>query len=382
MPAPGLACRTGRGAEVSLGIFGRYVARETAMTWAAVAAVLVLVVVVNRFAVYLGEAAAGQIPAAATFALLGLSVIGLLEIIVPVSLFLAIVLALGRFYRDGEAVAAFACGLTPSRLYRPFVLLGLLAAVLLAALALWASPWAHATAHRMQVRAQNQAQVSVLEAGQFKSLAGGRGVFYAGRIDPDGQLHSVFAEMRRDSKPTLIAASSGRLVTAPDGERHLDLGAGHRYQGNSGALDWTRTRFGSASVLVEPPGHAPASATDYDRMSTARLTALADPGARATLQWRLVQPLTALLMILIAVPLAHMRPRQGRYARLVPAILVYLIYFNLLGVARIWVAHGEVGTGLGVWWVPGLALLFGLFLLWQRYGRRRTHPVVEAGRAG
>lgn len=356
---------------MSLGIFGRYVARETAMTWLAVAAVLVLVVVVNRFAVYLGEAAAGQIPAAATFALLGLSVIGLLEIIVPVSLFLAIVLALGRFYRDQEAVAAFACGLTPARLYRPFILLGLLAAALLAALALWASPWAHATAHRMEVHAQNQAQVSVLEAGQFKPLAGGQGVFYVGGIDADGTLHSVFAEMNQDGKPVLITATDGQLVTTPEGERHLELGSGHRYEGRPAALDWTLTRFGSARLLVEPPGQEAASSTDYDRMSTARLSRLAEPGARATLQWRLVQPLTVLLLMLIAVPLAHMRPRQGRYARLVPAILVYLIYFNLLGVARIWVSHGEVPATPGVWWVPALALGFGLLLLWQRYGRRR-----------
>lgn len=365
-----------------LGIFGRYVARETAMTWGAVAAVLVLVVVVNRFAVYLGEAAAGQIPPAATFALLGLSVIGLLEIIVPVSLFLAIVLALGRFYSDQEAVSAFACGLTPTRLYRPFILLGASAAVLLALLALWASPWAHAMAHRMEVHAQNQAQVSVLEAGQFKSLAGGQGVFYAGNIDSNDTLHSVFAEMNQDGKPVLITANDGRLVTTPEGERHLELGPGNRYEGSPVTLDWTLTRFGSARLLVQPPGQGTTSETDYDRMSTAELTGLADAGARATLQWRLVQPLTALLLMLIAVPLAHMRPRQGRYARLVPAILVYLIYFNLLGVARIWVAHGEVGTALGVWWVPALALAFGLFLLWQRFGRRRTRPIPGAGHAG
>ncbi len=364
------------------GIFDRYVIRETAMTWAAVAVVLVLVVVVNRFAVYLGEAATGQIPAVATFALLGLSVIGLLEIIVPVSLFLAIILALGRFYRDQEVVAAFACGLTPLRLYRALAILGVLAAVLLTVLALWVSPWAHATAHRMEVKAQGEAQVSVLEAGQFKSLAGGQGVFYARGVDSTtGKLHAVFAEMEEDGKPMLITATEGRLVTTATGERYLELGPGHRYEGRPDALDWTLTRFGSARLLVQPPGPAPASTTDYDRMATSVLMAHTEPGARATLQWRLVQPLTVLLLLLIAVPLAHMRPRQGRYARLVPAILVYLIYFNLLGVARIWVAHGEVDPQLGVWWVPALALLFGVLLLWQRFGRRPVRRLKEVRHA-
>jgi len=175
----------------------------------------------------------------------------------------------------------------------------------------------------------------------------------------------------------LITATEGRLVTTATGERHLELGPGHRYEGSPDALDWTLTRFGSARLLVQPPGPAPASTTDYDRMATSVLMTHTEPGARATLQWRLVQPLTVLLLLLIAVPLAHMRPRQGRYARLVPAILVYLIYFNLLGVARIWVAHGEVDPQLGVWWVPALALLFGVLLLWQRFGRRPVRRLKE-----
>lgn len=356
-----------------LGIFDRYVARETAMTWLAMGAVLVLVVVVNRFAVYLGEAASGQIPAGATFALLGLSVIGLLEIIVPVSLFLAIVISLGRFYRDHEAVAAFACGLTPKRLYRPIGLLGVIAALLLALLAFWATPWAHATAHRMEVGAHAEAQVSVMEAGRFKRLAGGKGVFYAGGVGKDGQMHPVFAEMEQNGIPLLITATHGKLVTEPrTGERHLDLGPGRRYQGRPGSLDWTLTRFRSARVLVQPPGQSKATATDYDRMSTAALMRRPEAGARATLEWRLVQPLTALLLVLIAVPLAHMRPRQGRYARLVPAILVYLVYFNLLNVGRIWVSQGTWGARIGLWWVPVAALLLGLALLKQRFGSRRT----------
>ncbi len=357
-----------------LGIFDRYVARETAMTWAAVAAVLVLVVVVNRFAVYLGQAAAGQIPAFATFALLGLSVIGLLEIIVPVSLFLAIVISLGRYYRDQEAVAAFSCGLTPARLYRPIGLLGVIAAVLLAVLALWATPWAHATAHRMEVGAHAEAQISVMEAGRFKMLGGGTGVFYAGGVDPKtGLMHPIFAELDEGEQPLLITARNGRLVVQPQtGERHLDLGPGRRYQGRAGSLNWTVTHFQKARVLVQPPGRPAKTSTDYDRMSTAVLLHSPEPGARATLEWRLLQPFTALLLMLIAVPLAHMRPRQGRYARLVPAILVYLVYFNLLGVGRIWASQSGWGSRIGLWWVPAAALVFGLVLLKLRFGSRRV----------
>lgn len=363
-----------------LGIFDRYVIRETASTWAAAAGVLVLVIVVNRFAVYLGQAAAGQIPAGASFVLLGLSVLGLLEIVVPVSLFLAVILTLGRLYRDNEATAAFACGLTPARLYRPFALLGAVAIAVLAGLAIWGAPWAHARAHRLEVSARSEAQVSVLVPGRFKELAGGKGVFYVAGVATDRTtLTGVFAELHESANPVVLTAPRGRMVVTPaTGERHLELADGFRYSGRPGALDWTVTRFRHADLLVQP-GTPAAGSADLDRLSTAALFARSDPAARAALQWRIAQPFAVLVLLLIAVPLAHARPRQGRYVRLVPAILVYLVYFNLLGVARVWVAQGAAPVIPGVWWVPGAAALGGLLLLWLRFGRRLGRRVAHAG---
>lgn len=349
------------------GVFDRYVVRETVLAWAGIAAVLVLVVVVNRFAVYLGEAAAGEIPAHGSFILLGLSVAGLLEIVIPVSLFLAAMLTLGRLYRDGEATAAWTSGLTPSRLYRPFALLALAAALLLAWLALYVSPWAKASAHRVEQAARSEAQISVLVPGRFKEFSGGNGVFYAEGLAADGRtLTDVFAEMDEDGKPVVLTSARGRLLSIPaSGERHLKLADGYRYAGAPGRLDWTITQFERSDLLIRPPQAAPPG-TDLDRLPTAALLRRGDAPARAALEWRIAQPFTVLVLLLIAVPLAHTRPRQGRYARLVPAILVYLVYFNLLGVARVWVAQQRVAW---LWWVPGLFAAGGLVLLWYRYGR-------------
>ncbi len=360
-----------------LGVFGRYVARQTTVAWAGVAGVLVLVVVVNRFAVYLGQAATGKIPAGNTFVLLGLSVVGLLEIIIPVSLFLAAVLTLGRLYRDSETTAAWTCGLTPARLYRPFALLAGLAAVLLAALSLYVSPWSKARVHELEQHAQAVAQVSLLAPGRFKSLAGGTGVFYAGGLAAGGRrLTHVFSELNENGEPVVFTAASGALkVTPATGERHFLLADGYRFTGEPGRLDWTVTQFARANLLIRPPQPSAASAGgNLDRMPTSELAARDDAASRAALDWRIAQPLTVLVLLLIAVPLAHTRPRQGRYARLVPAILIYVVYYNLLGVARIWSAEGR----LPLWWVLVLTAAGGGVLIWWHYGRhgksaRRRH---------
>ncbi|MGH8161190.1 MAG: LptF/LptG family permease, partial [Gammaproteobacteria bacterium] len=142
---------------------------------------------------------------------------------------------------------------------------------------------------------------------------------------------------------------------------------GYRFAGVPGRLDWTVTQFAHANLLIRPPQSSAAAANaDLDRMPTAELVTRGDPQARAALDWRIAQPLTVLVLLLIAVPLAHTRPRRGRYARLVPAILIYIVYYNLLGVARIWSAEGR----LPLWWVPALAAAGGLALIWWHYGRR------------
>ncbi len=49
------------------------------------------------------------------------------------------------------------------------------------------------------------------------------------------------------------------------------------------------------------------------------------------LHWRLTLPIMCLVLALIAVPLARLRPRQGRYARVWLAVLIFFFYYNIVG---------------------------------------------------
>ena len=62
-----------------------------------------------------------------------------------------------------------------------------------------------------------------------------------------------------------------------------------------------------------------------------------NPAAAAELQWRFALPISVLMLALLAIPLSHVRPRQGRYSHILPAILIYIVYMNLLFIARNWV---------------------------------------------
>lgn len=355
-------------------IVSRYLARETLLTWAAVTAVLMLILMSNRFALLLGDAAAGRLPRDAVFALLGLASVNYFIVVIPVALFLAVMLALGRLYRDSEMTTLAACGVGPGQIYRPLLLLALCLALLLAWLSLSVAPWAARGTHLIKSSAEHNAQVGSFQSGSFKTDSDGRGVLYAGAVGGGGRLlYDVFMEGAAQG------ADSDRLdvVTAASGERQIDdvtgagmlvLKDGYRYEGVPGERDFRIVRFAEHGVRVKPA--APSPGQGYDVYPTRALLGLRDPEAASELEWRVSVPVSALLLVFLAVPLARTSPRQGRYGRLFAAIMVYVIFSNLVGVARVWLQKGVVPAAIGIWWVHAAFLLAACLLLLRQYGWR------------
>lgn len=347
-----------------LGIIHRYLLKETVQTWGAVTLVLLLILISNRFAQFLGEAAAGNLPQAAVFKLLALSTISYLTVIVPVGLFFAAMLALGRFYRDSEMTAMMACGIGPGEVYRALMVFAGILAIVLAGLALEAGPWAAAATNTVRKDAEKQAEIGSFEAGRFKTPSDGKGVFYAERVAGNGkQLRKVFMEKRDGRVVYTVTAARGTQVRDPEtGEKMLVLEEGYRYEVTPGSARIKTVKFAEHGMKVEA-GSADYSTTSRDVIPTATLWNSSSRRDTAELQWRISVPLTALVLCLLAVPLARTTPRQGRYGKLLLAVLVYIVYSNMLGVARVWVERGRVSTTFGIWWVHILVAVLALFML-------------------
>ena len=82
-----------------------------------------------------------------------------------------------------------------------------------------------------------------------------------------------------------------------------------------------------------------------------------EPKARAEFQWRSAMPVSAVLLCLLAFPLARTNPRGGRYASVFVAVLLYMVYRTLLGTAKNWVADGALPPMPGLWLVHAACLL-------------------------
>jgi lipopolysaccharide export system permease protein len=341
----------------------RYVLREVVQTWLAVTGVLVAVLVSNQLSRVLGQAADNQYGRGVVFDLIALGTVMYLSVIIPVGLLLAMVLTLGRMYHDSEMAALQACGFGPSRLLAPLFGFAAVIAVGLGWLAFVQVPRADGQVQLLRQSAIKEAQFGQLDAGRFRAFSGGDAVFYAERVDQEGVLHNVFVQRESAGRIEVALAETATYSKASSDSMHLvTLFNGRRYEGVPGKDEFRVIEFREHGIPIATPQDIRGT-LDPDTKPTRLLWGSNDPSDIAQLQFRTSTPLMALVLTLVAVPLSKLRPRQGRYARVGFAIVVYFVYSNLLSASKIWVEKGDVPPAIGVWWVHAAALALGLFLV-------------------
>jgi lipopolysaccharide export system permease protein len=336
--------------------------------WLGITLILWLILISHRLVRYLAQAAAGELPGSIIFTLLGVKTLWLLVYIMPFSLALGIVMGLGRLYRDNEMTALGACGTGPWRLYQPLLGAGILVALLLGWMALFASPQITAYGDRIMRQAEQEADVSLFGAGRFNNIRGGRMTFYAEHLSEDKKhMENLFVYRRGDTRknkpPQVVtAASAARKIDPGSGDEYVVFSDGHLYEGMPGDTQYRIMKFARQGVRVELRGKRGASyksevTPTAELLDSDRLEDIVE------LQWRLSVPLSVMVLILLAVPLSHTAPRKGRYGGIVTAVLVFLIYYNLLGTSKIWVEQGTLPAKVGLWWVHVVFIVLAFLLL-------------------
>lgn len=346
----------------------RYIFREVAVTCIAVTLVLLVILLSNQLARVLSQAAANDFPREVVLSLIGLTSAGYLTVIVPIGFFLSIMLALGRLYHESEMAAIQSCGVGPVGLFRPIGLLGVGIAALLVWLSFWAIPEAAARAQQVRAEALRDAQFGALEPGRFRTFGGGSVVFYAERVDDNHILHNVNVFVDRTEEPgnegkmEVWVAARAEQRGAGQADQTFILYDGRRYEGVPGSGEFRVIRFAEGGIPIRL-GELNSGASKAELKMTRDLLRSSEPSDVAELQWRISTPILAVVLMVLAVPLARLRPRQGRFGRIGVAILVYFLYSQLLAAARTWVESSAVPQFVGIWWVHAVALCLGLWLL-------------------
>jgi lipopolysaccharide export system permease protein len=353
-------------------ILDRYIFREIASTWLGVTLVLLLILLTNQFARVLGDVAKGRLPKNAAFDVIGLSAVQYLTILVPIGLFLATMVALGRLYRDSELPAMMACRVGPSGIYRPLTWLMTPLVIGVAWLSIFGGPMAMTAVDRISSEARREADLASIEPGQFTIFGSDNAVVYGNSVTPEGRMEDVFMERRvEDGGIEVVIAELGEMVDSEDPDvRLLVLHNGRRYEGVPGTTEFRVTEFAEHGIpyrlpSIEMTTPRPRAMAFFDLMKSS------DPEHIAEFQWRLGIPLSTIILAILAVPLSRSQPREGRYGRLAIGLLVFIIYLNMMSAAKAWIEQSTISPALGMWWVHGSMLLFGLMLLGYQNGYHR-----------
>jgi len=340
------------------------------LTWLAVLVVLLVIMVGNVLGRSLSQVSEGVIQADMLLLLVGVKSINLLVTLIPLGLYLGIMLAHGRFYRDNEMSVMHACGVGWFDLMRPTAVIGLIGVLAITALTLFASPWAARYEQSIKQQMREQSALSLVAPGKFVESSDGRTVFFARRSNPQRtQFNDVF--MYRQNASTEPAVDSARIASyqkdAETGDEYLIFTDGQTSVGTPGQPGYMITDFKRQGVLR--PREAPAAPRLIRKGKTlTQLWGADDLEDKAELQWRISIPLAALLLALLAVPLSYTSPRAGRFGKIAIAILIYIPYANLLVLMRKWIAAGTVPAWVGLWPIHLAVICLIVALLAKRVG--------------
>ena len=351
-------------------IINRYLIREIALPLVTVTVILVVIFISFNAVRYTADAAAGLLPAATVLNLTLLKSLIAIEVLLPVALYLAVILGMGRLYSDNEMVALYATGFSERRVVRSVLWLSLAVAIVVAGLSLAVRPWAYQKSYLLKAQAEAEFSLDKLEAGEFYSAEKSGAVVFVGRINRrDKRLEQVYFFMTDDQKINLIIARQAwQWVTDPFAPLEIQFLDGTQYRIDlTGSRDLT-LKFKQLSVLIKPydqdPDRYRSKATE-----TRRLAGSNDPDDLAEFQWRLTTPVTTLLLGVLGVPLSRSAPRRGRYAKTVVAVLVFAIFYGFSVMAKNWVEQGVVAAIPGVWWPHVLLGLLVMVLLFRSRSR-------------
>ena len=339
----------------------------------AVSVVLVVVLVGAYLGDILGDITAGQMPAGLISAQVLFHMPVILGNILPLAGFIAVMWGLGRLYRDQEMAVMRSSGFGWQKLLKPLLMLMLPLAAFLLVLGLSIGPRSALMAEEQLKQAFLSAVVWGLQPGKFHVLRKGDLVIYAESIEEDNAtLKNIFIKRRQEVREQIWVASKGRYwVDSESGDHFLILEDGKITDMEPGKLDLRVLNFVRNDLRLPQPELQQKDKPKINLVRSADLLKESGPEYSAELQWRLAPALTVIVLGFLALPLSHSQPREGRGARVVLGILVYLIYGNALFMCKSWIAEGVLPASIGMWWVHIVFLVISFWWI-RRQGRLRS----------
>ena len=353
-------------------IIFRYISRELLSVTTAVCVVLLLVLISGRFVKYLANALSGEMDPEVIFAVIGYRIPGFLELTLPLAFFLAVLLTFGRLYVENEMSILKGCGFSERKLLSFTLIVATFLSFIVGFLSLYVTPVGIKKAETIFTIQEQKSELDRVTEKTFYSLRGGKSITWVNSISEDRELENVFMAATIEATETsegslvIVIADSGRQTKASrdSDERYLTLEKGYRVEGIPGRYDYQITYFDEYGTRLAPPEEL-SEDTATDAMTTQALINSSKVEHQVALQWRFSVPVMMFIVTLLAVPLSRINPRSGRFARILPAVLLYFSYLVSLNTLRGAIEDGSLPVGMTLIPVHLVFLLLALVLIFS-----------------
>ena len=347
-------------------LFDSTVRKEVARGFGATLVVILTIVLTLFLIRTIGQAASGAVAPQDVVLLLGYVALGQLPMILALSLFIAVVLTLGRMYRDSEMAIWFASGIGVPRFVRPVLAVCWPVLLVVGLLLLFAWPWGNRNSLDLRDRYQQRSDLARVTPGIFQTSSDGRRVFFVERESPDGiNARNVFILTQQTRGEAVTSARSGRLDTE-GADRYLVLERGQRNEIDSTNGSRTLSSFERYKVLASERAVREAESRPPKTVPTIDLIRNPTLRHQGELTWRIGLVLAAANLLLLGIGLAATNPRRASNWNLLFALLAFAIYNNLVNLSQAWVASGRTSMATALFGVHGLVSVAALVLLWWR----------------
>ena len=354
-------------------IFKRALSAELMSSASAIFLIILGIVVAQRAGNIVRQVSRGILPNDAIGTILTFSLVQFMPMMLSLAIFLAVLLTLTRWHRDSEMVIWMNAGLSLRQWVVPILRFITPIVLIISLFSLLIMPWANDKADNYRAQLKKRDELSSISPGTFKESNNGERIYFIESFDKLGyEVKNIFVQSKQNGKTGIITANSGSRYKASNGDNFLRMEHGRRYETIPNTLEVTTTEFERYDIRVETKETAPTTSSAQTK-STQSLLAGATAADHAELHWRLAIPISTIVMVLLAIPLSFVDPRAGRSLNIMFAILIFIIYNNMLSIFQAWITQGKISVMVGLWPVHFSFILLGWYLY---YRRKHLKPLI------
>jgi len=342
----------------------RYLTAEVFKSQFAVFIVFMSIFLSQTFVKILADASEGKIPGYLVASIIGLRFPQLAAIILPLSIFLGVMLAYGRLYSEHEMSVLKACGVSEWFVTRVTLIYAFILAIVAGSVTLYLAPLAAEYEYQVREDAASEGVLSTLSSGRFQKAGSGNSVVFVHDIERNTSImKKVFvASANPNGVDNVVYSDTGRIAEYDNGKQDLVLSQGQRYYIGNGDDTSQRLTFSEYQIQLQDKA-VEKSSRNYAALPTVELANSTELAAVAEFQWRIAIPLSIPILAMIAVPLASVNPRQGRFGKILPGLGIFFTYYILLVLAKSAIEDGNLPPHIGLWWIHLLGLVTASLLL-------------------